>query len=342
MTIKTRKQGFRVGQVLLMATMGSGACVGRTDVLVGENQEPAISGTANASGGSEQVSSGGAFPQVNSGGAFNQVSSGGAFNQVGGGQGSPFPPIGVGGTASLGGAGGGKVSPGGAGTEIDRSELQLWLKLDEASTNGLPADSSGKGVMADYGLTKPLVVSTVPPALKFSTAALKFDGVATVEIPRSEALTWPESSNSYTISLWANVQQLQYWSAIISNIPGPNPGFCGIAIDPNGLWSFESNGQDILSMGISVRGAAAKIGTWQHVAIVQDGVASTNTIYVDGVAGPANARGSTPCNSTVGFSIGSKDGDNFVGMVDDVRIYGSALTEAQVKELFAGKETITP
>ena len=63
---------------------------------------------------------------------------------------------------------------------------------------------------------------------------------------------------------------------------------------------------------------------------------------MDGVAGPANARGSTPCNSDLGFSIGFKDGDSFIGMVDDVRIYGSALTEAQVKELFAGKETITP
>ncbi len=102
MTIKTRKQGFRVEQlVLVMAAMGSGACVGRTDVLVGENQEPSISGAADASGGSAQVG------------------SGGAFSQVGGGQGSPFPVIGVGGTGFVGGTDGtlNAASGGHAGAE---------------------------------------------------------------------------------------------------------------------------------------------------------------------------------------------------------------------------------
>ncbi len=225
--------------------------------------------------------------------------------------------------------------------------MQLWLKFDEASTNGAVTDSSGKGVIVTYGIVKPLVVSMVPAALNsFSNAALKFDGTATVEIPRSDALNWPNSDDTYTISLWANPTALPpypEWSAIISNIAGGNgSGYCGIFLPPDGLWNFASNGQDVASGGISVNGSAAQANVWQHVAVVQNGVANTNTIYVNGVPGPANTRAASPCNSPAGFSIGSKDGDNFVGMVDDVRIYGSALTEAQVKELFAGKETITP
>jgi len=224
--------------------------------------------------------------------------------------------------------------------------LLLWLKLDEASTNGAIADSSANMNMAKYGAVKPVVVSTVPPAIKaFSNAALKFDGTATVEIPKTEALNWGANESNYTISLWANVMTLPpagEWGSVISNNAGGQDGYCGIAIGaPDGNWSFESNGQDVQSMSISVRGSAPKVGTWQHITIVQNGMASTNTIYVDGVAGPPQTRGSTPCNSSAGFSIGFKDGDKFIGMVDDVRIYGNALTEAQVKELFSGKENIT-
>jgi len=51
---------------------------------------------------------------------------------------------------------------------------------------------------------------------------------------------------------------------------------------------------------------------------------------------------SSPYNSTASFSIGFTDGDGFMGMVDDVRIYGDPLTEPQVKELAAGKQAITP
>ncbi len=237
---------------------------------------------------------------------------------------------------------------GGAGSMMggNTTGLLLWLKLDEASTNGAVADSSANMNMVTYGAVKPMVVSTVPPAIKaFSNAALKFDGTSTVDIARAEALTWVADSSDYTITLWANVMTLPAapeWGSVISNNAGGNDGFCGIAIAPDGLWSFEANGQDtVLTMGISVRGSAPKVGAWQHIAIVQNGTARTNTIYVDGVAGPAQTRGSSPCNSSAGFSIGAKDGDKFVGTVDDVRIYGNALTEAQVKELFSGKENIT-
>ena len=294
-----------------------------------------VSGEAASGSGGSLASGGKGTGGVKSGGAGN-ASSGG--HRASGGNPS------VGGNASSGGVG----NTGGAGAIFpDSARLQLWLKFDEASTNGAVTDSSGKGVIATYGVVKPLVVSTVPAAIKsFSSAALKFDGIATVEIPRSDGLNWPNGDDSYTISLWANptVRPMAFeWSAIISNnAGGNNSGNCGIFLPPDGLWNFASNGQDVASGGISVNGAAAKIGVWQHVAIVQDGVASTNTIYVDGVPGPVNVRGSSPCNSDAGFSIGFKDGDSFIGMVDDVRIYGSALTEAQVKELFAGKETITP
>ncbi len=222
--------------------------------------------------------------------------------------------------------------------------LLLWLKLDEASTNGTIADSSGNMNMATYGTVKPVVVSTVPAALKSSAAALKFDGTATVDIAPTASLKWVDNTSNYSISLWANPTALPVapnWDSAISNNPGgTNPGYCGIAIAPDGMWSFEANGQDVASGGISVRGAAAKVGVWQHIVIVQNGTATmgANTIYVDGVAGPTNARGPSPCNSDVGFSLGFKDGDGFVGMIDDVRIYGQALTEAQVKDLAAGKE----
>ncbi len=250
---------FRLLCLLLVAPACSGGVVNGE---AASGSGGSLASGANATGGVKSVSGG-------------NTSSGGRTSS--------------GGNTSSGGA----ANTGGAGVVFPDSALQLWLKFDEASTNGAIADSSGKGVMATYGAAKPVVVSTVPAALKFSNAALKFNGTATVEIRPSSALRWPENTSSYTISLWANPTvrlMAGEWSAIISNNPGgTSPGYCGISIPADGHWSFESNGQDVASGGISVRGAAAKIGQWQHVAIVQDGVANTNTIYVDGVAGPVNA-----------------------------------------------------
>ncbi len=253
--------------------------------------------------------------------------------------------VGCSASKSSAGVDGGGGAPGGG----EQSGLLLWLKLDEASTNGAPADASGMMNMATYGVAKPLVASSVPAAIKgFSNAALKFDGLATVEIPATPAMTWPDNASSFTIAAWANPESLpvnaEKWGSLIANNPGGtgNQGYCGIAIAPDATWSFESNGQDTATGGVAVRGAAVVLGAWQHIAIVQNGAANTQTIYVNGVAGPAQMRGSSPCNSTASFSIGFKDGDGFIGMVDDVRIYGDPLTESQVKELAAGKQTITP
>ncbi len=224
-----------------------------------------------------------------------------------------------------------------------KSDLQLHLKFDEPSISAGPLDSSSHAIVVTFGAAKPAVnAHPAPGLLPSNPAALTFDGIATVEIPPSENLSWG-ADESYTIALWANVATLPTapnWSAVISNNPGNGSSYCGIYISDKGTWSFESNG--IGEPNPVVRGGAPIVGKWQHVAIVQNATTLSQMIYVDGVSGGLVTREPHSCISRSGFSIGFKDGDGFIGAVDDVRIYGSALTEAQVKELYSGVETITP
>ena len=75
--------------------------------------------------------------------------------------------------------------------------------------------------------------------------------------------------------------------------------------------------------------------TWAFVTVVQDGVAGTRKIYVNGVlansdASPAAANGTGSCD--IGY--GNISDEYFGGKIDDVRIYNRALTANEVQQLY--------
>ncbi|MDX2053108.1 MAG: LamG domain-containing protein [Polyangiaceae bacterium] len=240
-----------------------------------------------------------------------------------------------------GGNGGGGGADPGTG---DKTGLQVYLKLDESSIGAGPKDTAGK-VTATYGAVKPTVSVTAATVTFANPAALEFKGTETVEIPASDNLKWT-GTESYSMSLWAFPKAMppaNNFAALLSNNPGgENGNYCGIYIHSAGTWSFESNGYfrpnpEVLSASPVV------LNKWQHIVIVNNAMAGSQTIYVDGVPGSTVlARANANCESSATFSIGAKDGDGYVGLIDDVRIYGQALTEAQVKELKDGAENITP
>ncbi len=103
----------------------------------------------------------------------------------------------------------------------------------------------------------------------------------------------------------------------------------GLYLSPGGTWSFRGAGAKM-----DIRGGLALADTWQQVIAVQDGVAGTRTLYVDGemVAQGAAAM----ANGTGGLWIGQGNADNeaFAGLIDDVRVYNRALTAGDVQRLY--------
>lgn len=96
---------------------------------------------------------------------------------------------------------------------------------------------------------------------------------------------------------------------------------------------------------------------WRHIAVVYNSTTSTSTLYIDGVANPNTKVWGThgalnlDDSKITEFRIGrgprnDSDGDgasgwlqsSFKGGIDQFRLYGSALTAAEINALFVGKK----
>ncbi len=235
------------------------------------------------------------------------------------------------GGAATGGAGTGGATTGGAptGGSGGTSGLVGYWKLDEAVTTGVVADSSGFGNNGTYSATKPTVLTTVPAAIQFADPnCLKFNGSSSfVTIPNSVRYTG-NAAKSFTFSAWAFMSALPgNWKAVVAK--EDTTKYCGLWVNPFNEWTFEPN---------VTRGATAPAATgWHHVAAVQDATQNIRKIYVDGVLS-GNTDTAVDCSSPAAFHLGSGDGsdDFWNGRIDDVRIYDTALSQAEITNLAAG------
>lgn len=113
------------------------------------------------------------------------------------------------------------------------------------------------------------------------------------------------------------------------------------------IWSAQINSSGRLIAQTGSIGGTNLIGTsiinnnaWHHVAITKTGFGSSDTfiLYVDGKAeatatAPQQAAGHTSKQLTVGISntLGSTSGEPFTGLIDEVKIFNTALTADQIK-----------
>ena len=98
---------------------------------------------------------------------------------------------------------------------------------------------------------------------------------------------------------------------------GPNPG----------VFISTSGGSDLGPMAGSVLAA----NTWSHIAGTYDG--ATVKLYVNGVLAGSQAVTGNILTSTGALRIGGNAvwGEYFAGLIDEVRIYNTALTQTQIQ-----------
>lgn len=108
-------------------------------------------------------------------------------------------------------------------------------------------------------------------------------------------------------------------------------------------WHMEGNGNDNLEYGPEADTAENDIpdGVWIHHAVVKNG--PTVTYYRDGVA--MNSADITqplsfPQPLFIGGDNEESDGENWEGLIDDVRIYDGAISDAAVAALAGGGTSI--
>ena len=182
------------------------------------------------------------------------------------------------------------------------------------------ADASGNGN------TGTISGASWTTAGKFG-GALSFNGINNlVLIPNSASLNVSAAMTlqawvfpSATQSGWRTILQREVdaYSLNASNDAGP--------LFPAGGGIFGGSGTWISGT------SASPVNAWTHVALTYDG--ATLKLYVNGVQAASQARTGAVQTNTNPLRIGGNIpyGEFFQGLIDEVRVYNRALTQAEIQ-----------
>jgi glucose/arabinose dehydrogenase/PKD repeat protein len=189
------------------------------------------------------------------------------------------------------------------------------------------ADASGNGIVGT------LIGGPVWTAGKNGTG-LSFNGSSSyVDLGNPTSLRF---TGSMTVSAWVNER---------ANVA--DDGQIVAKGDWSTGWQLKSSPDTgVRTFGVAIAGAVGAnvqrysktvraLNTWYHVAGVYDASARTLDIYVNGVLDNGVLRGTVPASfvaSNANANIGRRTGGFYInGVVDDVRIYSWALTQAEIQ-----------
>lgn len=222
------------------------------------------------------------------------------------------------------------LPPTGLATPVAAPVPNPYLTASWPFNQGLATDATGHG----YDGT---AQNTVAAADRHGStnSALQFDGSSSsVNIATSFAM-----QNQQTFTAWINPSANNISQAIFEKAI---PGYGGeleldLYVNGSGNVHLEVNTDDGATGLISqVTGTSVvPAGQWTHVAAVIDKANDQVLLYVNGnLAGTDSMGGRSVRNRDYGFRIGRRIGNQawmyFSGIIDDVAVYDTALTAAEV------------
>jgi len=202
-----------------------------------------------------------------------------------------------------------------------------FYKMDEAGWAGAGdvADSSGNG------LNGTAVGGAIAVPARVCNGA-QLDGVARyLEVADDNLL---DMAGSFTVTAWINANAL---GAALKTIVSKDENF-EFHLDNAGQinWWWQDSGGT--AQTFTTTGAAIVPGNWVHVAVVY--APGSQVIYIDGVSrGTATFAGGL-LNNADPLQIGADQYPGqparvFDGLIDEVRVYGQALTQADIALIIA-------
>lgn len=171
--------------------------------------------------------------------------------------------------------------------------------------------------------------------------AFSLDGVS-AKVSVSDAHNLHISGGDFTILAWAKFNAISGDMSIVDKMSGsgllPNmDGWRLLKQADDHLW-FCFGGGSVNGCGsgasTTVRGSTlATTGVWYCVAATK--TSTTFSLYVNGVQEDSKATPSFTDTNAVGLTFGSypRQGAYLNGLIDDVRIYGSALAASDVQSI---------
>jgi len=203
---------------------------------------------------------------------------------------------------------------------VGREGLVLWWTFDEGK-GAIASSSAGPGNQATLRNVE-WVKGRFGTAIKFNGSSTSVSGKAT---------NLPATNSAMTISWWQNCPAAPSGNQTLMTFMDDAPSASvqpGIQHGQLAVWRY---GGEIL-----VSAAIPTLNAWHHCAYTYD--RSKHRLYVDGKLEDTSERPSSsgPCTR---FELGRWiDGkDPFNGMLDDVRMYNRALSDAEVEQLAGAK-----
>ena len=229
------------------------------------------------------------------------------------------------------------VQVNGATVVITGSPMDVQAALDTATFTGANGFTGTATVTAevDDGIA-PAVSQTVEiavvdtnsaPVIDGVTAdsALSLDGSETSKVEIADIDGFAAGGNTpISVEMWVNPDEVNGLNTIFDKSqPGTDLSVLRVHIDNGAITVW--NGTNVVNLGGSV-----VEGVWQHIAVTYDG--TTLTAYVDGVATGSAAWTLGAWNDDP-WMIGedSRTGRNYDGLIDDVRLWSTARSEAEIQ-----------
>ena len=219
-------------------------------------------------------------------------------------------------------------TPGGAGViyvddiAVKRGPVGHWALDDGEGTVASDSTGNGNGGTLSDGLL--WVAGKIG-------GALEFDGASTfVEVPFSDSLDLLNKSD-FTVAAWFKADEIPPENKeVLQQADGTGTGR---------TWLFVHNANDIRSFlggTTTSSGIGVEAETWVHAAAVvtEAGDADTIQLYVNGqAAGAPVTGGMEDCDGAYIIGRHKNPTNYWDGLIDDVRLYNRALSEAELAEL---------
>lgn len=155
-----------------------------------------------------------------------------------------------------------------------------------------------------------------------------------VEVPDAESLHFT-ALDSYSVTAWIKTTGGGGWRGVVTKGREAAPWY-GIWLEPGSRWVYGTQPNNLL-------GPTTEPDTWTHVAIVQNGDLGTRELFVGGRLEGMNVA--YDATSFTPLFIGGAGGVDewFTGVIDDVRVYATALdAEGVVQSMDAISGTNPP
>jgi hypothetical protein len=199
-----------------------------------------------------------------------------------------------------------------------------WYTFDEGSGTTV-LDSSGKGRNGTH-------TATYAPG-RYGTA-LQFNGTAQATIPKTALLYWGEGNEDYTVEYWVKPTAVGggVYRTILhkGNTDGQATSFSFFNTSNTTIFFDATTTAGLDSYYV----AGPALGTWAHYAEVKQG--SLRKTYVNGVLKVSRSVAWVSGNDGPLYLGKDPWHVGMIGLLDDVRVYRRALTQAEIVSDMSG------